>query len=145
MCLYTCVYIVQLKAELERFRKVFKRNKIISSTFFWRRQRWVDGPSLGRRLGESKFITWYCGSEVVVWVAQDKGAVVNGAVGHTTEVRMMSTLFFRAWVALSLSFGMAPGRSLSVCPGPGVSFSVLSILVQPCHMSQLLGPPHHWG
>lgn len=79
-------------------------------------------------------------------MAQDKGEVVNEAVGNTIEVRMMSTLLLAAWVALSLPVctsqeGACPRvQALEQSP---VSFLHLA---QPCNMPQLLpGPPHHWG
>lgn len=68
----------------------------------------------------------YCGNKVVVWVAQDEGEVVNGAVSNTIEVSTTSTLLFGARLALSLPVGTAPGRSQSVCPGPAAPFRILS-------------------
>lgn len=57
-------------------------------------------------------IIWYRGNKVVVWVAEDKGEVVNGVVGDPTEMRTMSALLFGEWVALSLPVVMALGGSL---------------------------------
>lgn len=121
--------MTQLTAFLERFRKIFGRNKIISSTFFQRRQRWDEWAVTGQKVRrENKLLIWYCGNKVVVWVARDKGELVNGAVGNTIEVG-----------ALCCSeCGCAQARE-----HPPVSFLHPE---QPCHVPQLLpGPPHHWG